>query len=368
MVPKSAKKGLQRQQPAPGIAQSLIESVADVHEGFEDMLNNFGKLHIESPEAAIEHPAWQNHSSGWELAKELCTTYQLDRDVLPWWDLEVDEQVRCMGDSACQISNKELDMAALDTHFKLEHNSKGRIPLTEISPDLEESLALVDEVLPITSSSERKAVSPAMSRLPGESEIDWPGGSLYFGDHLQNHESVLELRVPKRDLPNEQPTFAPGFVREMIMKPDGSKFVVTSIHHLTTYKPSKVSHIVELPFGSFEVKKLKSILLDKLEKRVALDCITFTGTEQHSVLSERIPCLPSHRKSLKSSKWHVRTKMTPEDWHHILMVCDDEDWVDLNRVWHNFLASVSSDFLCSICDAGLPKPPHKRVWQLRGER
>ncbi|KAK0102595.1 hypothetical protein ONS95_006204 [Cadophora gregata] len=244
MVPKSAKKGLQRQQPAPGIAQSLIESVADVHEGFEDMLNNFGKLHIESPEAAIEHPAWQNHSSGWELAKELCTTYQLDRDVLPWWELEVDEQVRCMGDSACQISNKELDMAALDTHFILEHNSKGRIPLTEISPDLEESLALVDEVLPITSSSEREAVSPAMSRLPGESEIDWPGGSLYFGDHLQNHESVLELRVPKRDLPNEQPTFAPGFVREMIMKPDGSKFVVTSIHHLTTYKPSKPSSLI----------------------------------------------------------------------------------------------------------------------------
>ncbi|PVH70763.1 hypothetical protein DL98DRAFT_618040 [Cadophora sp. DSE1049] len=361
MVPTSVKKGRQRQMPAPGIAPSLIESVTDVHESFEDMLSDFRKLQIESPEPVIEHQTSRHYSSGWRFADESCTTYQIGRDVVPWW--EVDEEVRRAEPATGHVTNRESDIAAFENPVEVKDHDTGRLLVAEAFPGLEESFVLVDEASQSTTFSEWEAISP----FSEESEVTYPQGPLYSETQLQNRESVLDLGAFEEVLPCEPPAFVPGPSRELITKPDGSRFVATGMHHLTAYKPNDLRHIVDLPFGSFDIKNLKTIILGKLTKKVPLDCITFTGHEQYSVLAERNTCLPWHRKSLKVSQWHVRTKMTPEDWHHVLTVCGDEDWQDFDKLWQDFLPTVTSDFLCSICDAELPRPRHRRIWQLRGE-
>jgi len=59
--------------------------------------------------------------------------------------------------------------------------------------------------------------------------------------------------------------------------------------------------------------------------------------------------------------------MTPEDWHWVLTVCEDADWEDFDQMWQDLLPTITSDFLCSICDAELPRPQHRRISQLRAE-
>lgn len=362
LMVSTSVKGCQRQKRKPGIAPSLIESVVDVHESFEDMLSDFGKLQIETPDPIIEDQTCRNRFSDWRFANESWTTYQSGRDIVSRW--EADEQCRIAASSTARVANLQSFSAAFDDAVEVKIQGSGRLLRTDESPGLEKSCVLAEDASQNNTSLEWENLSPPSS---DRGEVIHPEGLLYSDTHSQSHESVLYLGSLEEGLPYEPPASVPGPSREMITKPDGCRFIVTGMHHLTACKPSDPSTIVNLPFGSFDIENLKPILISKLTMKVPLDCITFTGHEQYSVLSKSSPCLPSHRKSLKGSQWHVRTKMTPEDWHHVLMVCGDEDWQDFDQLWQNFLPTVTSDFVCSVCDAELPRPQHRRISQLRGD-
>ena len=250
MVP-ALEKGGHRQEPEADIAPTPIETVADVHESFEDMLSDFGKLQLESPEPVTEHQTSQDQSSEWNFADELCTTYQDGSDDVPWW--EVEEQVRRAESSTIHIADWDSDRAAFEDPTEVMSHDIGDLHATEAYPDLKE----IDEASRSNTSSELETLSPKISHSSDESEVIYTAEPLCSDNQLQDHESVLDLGSFEEDLPTEHPTFVPEPCRELITKPNGSRFFATGMHHLTAYTPSDCSPVVHLTSGSFDIRQLK---------------------------------------------------------------------------------------------------------------
>jgi len=236
---RTSKKGGQGQDPETGITPSPIEAVIDVHESFEDMLSDFGKLQLESPKPIIEHQTNRDQSSEWTIADESCTTYQIGSDLVPWW--EVDEQVRRAESSTIHVAIWDADKAAFDDPIEVMNHATGDLLATEEFPGLDESIVLADQASQSTTSSEWETTSPTTSPSSDETEVIYTAEPLCSGNQLPDYESVLDLGSFEQDLPTEQSTFVLEPSRELITKPDGSRFFATGMHHLTAYKPSQCS-------------------------------------------------------------------------------------------------------------------------------
>ncbi|KAL2060681.1 hypothetical protein VTL71DRAFT_9322 [Oculimacula yallundae] len=188
---------------------------------------------------------------------------------------------------------------------------------------------------------------------------------------LLNIKSLKDLSSP----PENQNVEGFGPRREMITKDNGSRFVVTNMHHIPESSPINQGKSIHMPFGTFRPQMLKIILLKKLQRGIPLDRLTFTGDERYPETSTCLQPSPLREEmhiedNYKSggstqSEGYSSRRMMPEDWHYILTVCDDEDWDDFDGLWREYITTVEGDFLCKFCDVDLPRPGWMRVEELR---
>ncbi|KAH7327350.1 hypothetical protein BKA65DRAFT_554906 [Rhexocercosporidium sp. MPI-PUGE-AT-0058] len=371
MSPPLVDKGVQQQVSGPDAASSKFGSSLTAQWHFDDMLDDFGRLQIECPEPSLE-PGQRSTDQPGQWESHITYTEHTNGSHV--------ERVRKVTSGARSeeppthpIVNQDLDEIVFNIPAQIEDYEARRQALTGMFSGLMDLVASPEQ----TSQNDILARKADTSSSDKTEEIH-PGDLERSEDLPHKSDPVLDPEPLGKDLSAENPALEviSGPCRELITKRDGSRFMVTGVHYLSGYMPGSQSYIAELPFGSFGIKKLKSILRSKLERNVPLDCITFTGHEQHQApvqLTGFSPLSPSQKQiqedgNRKASPWHARQKMTPEDWHHVLMICDDEDWEDIDQLWRDFLPTVSSDFLCSICDASLPRPEHRRAHHLGLQR
>lgn len=250
MAPVLVCKGAQQEELALDVASSKSGSGINGHGSFNDMLDNFGKLQIECHQPILEPGQCPNNRPDLRKSHIICTKRMPGIEVKGV--LAVNTHARD-GLLTHPVTDQDVDPPVFNTPARIEDYHARRQASTGMFNRLTDLPVMPEEVIKNTlpdwesdssSSDESEEFHPEDMELPEVPPLA--------------PESILDGQ-PMEDLPagNSLPETVSRPCRELITKRDGSRFIVTGMHHLSGYMPTDQRYIAELPFGSFGIKKLK---------------------------------------------------------------------------------------------------------------